>query len=72
MARLPSEKYLVQRIGRDVVVFEDDTEREIVRFDVDSPDATAKAQKVIHDSTELSAEDKAFAHFWCGYFYGLS
>jgi hypothetical protein len=69
MARLPSEQFLVQMVGNDVAVFEEGTEYEVVRFDVTDPGATARAQKVIHDSTLLSAEDKCFAHFWCGYFH---
>jgi hypothetical protein len=68
MARLPSERYLVQLIGDDVIVYEDGSEREIARFPVGDKNAVARAQKDIHDS-ELSDEDKCFAHFWCGYFY---
>lgn len=69
MARLPSEKFLIQQVGQNVIVFEDFTEREIVRYDVTDANAMSIAQKTIHDS-ELSDEDKTFAHFWCGYFYG--
>lgn len=68
MARLPSDKFLVQQIGDDVVVFEDITEREIARFNPTNLDQVLQAQKTIHES-ELSEEDKAFAHFWSGYFY---
>lgn len=68
MARLPSELYLIQQIDGAVVLYEDGSEREIVRFDPCDTDATARAQKVIHDS-ELSDEDKCFAYFWSGYFY---
>lgn len=69
MARLPSEKYLMQDIGGTVILFEDFTEREIVRFDPADRDEVAKAQKVIHDSWDLSEEDKCFAHLWSGYFH---
>jgi len=69
MARLPSEQYLIQMMGDDkVILFEDGSEREIVRFDPRDQNATAQAQKVIAES-ELDAEDKCFAHFWSGYFY---
>lgn len=68
MARLPSERYLIQQIGEEVILFEDGSEREIVRFNPSDPNAAAKAQKTIYDS-ELSDEDKSFAHFWSGYFY---
>jgi hypothetical protein len=74
MARLPSERYLIQQIGGDVILFEEGTEREIVRFDPHGPggaDASAKAQKAIHDS-ELDDQDKCFAHFWSGYFYAYA
>jgi hypothetical protein len=70
VARLPSEQYLIQEIGGTVILFEDGSEREIVRFPADDGNAVAQAQKVIHDS-ELSPEDKCFAHFWSGYFYGF-
>jgi len=68
MARLPSSTYLIQQIGGQVILFEDGTEAEVVRFDPADADAAARAQKVISESA-LSAEDKAFAHFWSGYFY---
>lgn len=81
MSRLPSERYLIQQIGGDVVIFAEESftepEREIVRVplftDDDEVNASgmARAQKVIHDS-ELDDEDKCFAHFWCGYFYGYA
>ena len=71
MARLPSEKFLIQQIGDNVVLFEDFTEREIVRFDPRDIEASQKAQQVIAES-ELPDEDKAFAHFFSGYFYGLA
>ena len=68
MARLPSERYVIQQIDGMVILFEDMSEREIVRFDPSDGNAAARAQKVIHDS-ELGDEDKNFAHFWSGYFY---
>jgi hypothetical protein len=70
MARLPSERFLIQQIGGEVVLFEEGTERELVRYSVSDKNATAQAQKAIYDS-ELSDEDKCFAHFWSGYFYGM-
>jgi hypothetical protein len=72
MARLPSMMYLIQQIGGQVILFEESTEREIARFDPQDSDAAAKAQLTIHVSPVLSDEDKAFAHFWSGYFYALS
>lgn len=68
MARLPSERFLIQQIGSDVVLFEDMSEREIVRFPAANGNAAAKAQKEIYDS-ELNDEDKCYAHFWSGYFH---
>ena len=68
MAKLPSERYLIQQIDGEVVLFEIGTEREIVRFDPSSGNSSSVAQKAIHDS-ELGDEDKRFAHFWSGYFY---
>jgi hypothetical protein len=69
MAQLPPDGlWLVQAIDTDVIVVHRDTQEEIVRFDVTSPDATAKALKVIYDS-RLTDEQKSFAYFWCGYFH---
>lgn len=69
MARLPSDRFLVQQIGGNAVLFEDLTGRVIVQAPAADGNAMAKAQKVIHDSPDLSDEDKSFAHFWFGYFY---
>jgi hypothetical protein len=75
VARLPSERYLIQQIGGEVILFEEGTEREVIRVPLVQDDGVtlngdgiAQAQKVIHDS-ELSDEDKSMAHFWCGYFW---
>jgi len=58
----------MQQVDEEVILFEDGTERELLRFIPSSPDSVAKAQKIIHDS-ELGPEDKSFAHMWSGYFY---
>lgn len=68
MAQLPGEKYLIQKIGSQVILFNRWTEEEVVRFNPADGDAAARAQKVIYDS-DLSDEEKCFAHFWSGYFY---
>lgn len=68
MARLPSQEWLIQQIGGEVILFQDGSEIEIVRFDPSNREAVTNAQRTIFDS-ELSAEDKVFAHFWSGYFY---
>lgn len=68
-AQLPSEKWLMQQIGGRVILFNPDTEDEIVEFDPGDAHACAQAQAAIHNSTALSSEDKCFAHFWSGYFY---
>ena len=68
MARLPSEEWLIQQIGGQVILFHEHTEEEVVRFDPGDGNAAAQAQKVIHES-RLSDEDKSMAHFWSGYFY---
>jgi hypothetical protein len=68
MARLPSEKYLMQQIGGQVLLFEDGTEREITRFDPADGIAVENALDVIRDS-ELSDEDRCYGCFWAGYFH---
>jgi hypothetical protein len=77
MARLPSRRYLMQAIGDDVILFEEGTEREIMRVRLIPQgrvhtEAIGPAQKAIHDATELSAEDRSMAHFWLGYFYACA
>lgn len=71
MARLPGDEYAIQQIDGIVILFRNHTEEEIVRFNPSDANATAIAQKTIHDST-LSDEEKCFAHFWSGYFYAHS
>lgn len=71
MATLPSETWLIQQIDNEVILFHRYTEEEIVRFKPSDADACAKAQGVIHEAA-LSDEDKCFAHFWSGYFYGCA
>jgi hypothetical protein len=66
------ENWLIQQIGGEVILFKRYTEEEIVRFPANDGDAAAKAQKVIHDSHQLTDEEKCFAHFWSGYFYAHS
>lgn len=70
MARLPEgpRQYLIQQIDGQVILFEDYTEIEIVRFDPTNAEETAKAQKTIYDSN-MTDEQKCFAHFWSGYFH---
>lgn len=72
MAKLPSGEWMIQQHDRVVVLFHHYTEEEIVRFDPADPNAAAIAQKTIHDAEQLCPEDKAFAHFWSGYFYGCA
>lgn len=73
MSRLPPDgEWIVQMIGSDVVVFHHHTEEEIARWPAADANAAAKAQKVIHDTPLLDAEQKSMAHFWSGYFYAYA
>lgn len=72
MATLPSEEWLIQQIDNEVILFQRHTEEEIVRFNPGDANATARAQKTIHDAGQLGDEDKCFAHFWSGYFHGCA
>lgn len=69
MARLPSQMFLMQQIEGMVVLFHEDSEEEIVRYNPSDDAATMQALHTIHETTLLSEEDKYFAHFWAGYFY---
>jgi molybdopterin biosynthesis enzyme len=68
MALLPSERYVINQSDGIVSLEDTYSEETIARFDPSNMDATARAQKDIYDS-QLSDEDKCFAHFWSGYFY---
>ena len=70
MAQLPNTDYLVQSAGPEIILFHRYTENELVRVNANDANAVAKAQKTIHDLPELDDENKCFAHFWFGYFYG--
>lgn len=73
MAQLPPDgDWLVQQIGTEIMLIHRYTEQVIVRYDAGTPDAAARAQKTIALNDELSVEQKAFAHFWCGYFYACN
>jgi hypothetical protein len=69
MARLPSDRFLIQCIDDVVIVFEQDGEREIARWPVRDTDKMVDGMKAVSEEDSLSAVDKAFAHFWAGYFY---
>lgn len=69
MAQLPGGEWVIQQIGGKVVLYHRDTEEEVVRFDPSDANAAAIAQGMIHHDIRLDEEQKAFAHFWSGYFY---
>lgn len=73
MARLTWDSgWLIQQMGGIVHLFREGDEATIVRFDPSDANATAQAQKVIHDSSQLTDEEKCFAHFWSGYFHAYA
>lgn len=69
MAQLPSGDWLIQQIDGRVILYGRHTEEEIVRFDPTNANAAAIAQGTIARAAVLNEEDRAFAHFWSGYFY---
>jgi hypothetical protein len=70
MAQLPPDgRWLIQQESGVVVLFDRNTEEEIIKVDPANADAMARAQREIYDDDRLSPEQKCFAHFWCGYFY---
>jgi hypothetical protein len=71
MAQL-GEDWLIQQIDEEVVLFHRYTQEEVVRFFPDDGDSCARAQGVIHIDPRLTDEEKCFAHFWSGYFYGCT
>jgi hypothetical protein len=80
MARLPSGRFLIQQIGDHVVLYEEQTEEELLKvpFYAD-PDVRAglfaQGVKVLHVKSEegkIGMEDMEFAIFWLGYFYAYA
>lgn len=70
MAQLPPDgEWLAQQIEGEVIIFNQYTDEEVVRYDPSDHHASAIAQKTIHNSDKLDDEQKCFAHFWCGYFH---
>jgi len=72
MAQLPGETWLIQQIGGEVILFHRHTEEELLRFDPSDGNAAARAQLAIFRLEQLDEEQKAFAHFWSGYFYAYA
>lgn len=71
MAQLPPDgEWLVQQHDGVVTIFNQYTQEEILYVNANDGNAMAQAQKVIFDAPQLNAEQKCFAHFWFGYFYG--
>ena len=71
MARLPSQMYVMQQADGVVVLFEDGSERQIVRFDPADGRSAELALEEIRESG-LGDEDRCFACFWVGYFRGCA
>lgn len=71
MARLPSNRYCIQLVGADIVLFDDVMQEDVLTFPAQGGSELAKAQKAISEYP-MSTEDRAFAHFWCGYFYACT
>lgn len=72
MAQLPGGMWLIQQIGGEVVLFHRHTQEELLRFDPGDGNAATRAQMAIHQLEQLDEEQKAFAHFWSGYFYAYA
>lgn len=80
MARLPSERYLVQQVTTGsgdaeaplVSLFEDYTERVIASADISNGLVIPGALGTIMGAEELSAEDRSMACFWFGYFHSYA
>jgi len=69
MAQLPGERFLIQQIDGEVILFHRDTEDELVRFNPSDPNCLGPALKTIWLTDRLESEEKCFAAFWAGYFH---
>ena len=70
MAGLPPDgEWVIQNYGSEVVLSHRHTGEELVRYDASVADESAKAQGKIARLDQLTEEQRAFAHFWSGYFY---
>jgi hypothetical protein len=72
MAKLPSERYLIQQSGGTVRLFENYTEALIAAFDPADGIAVQNALEAVRASDDLGDEDKCFACFWAGYFHAYA
>ena len=71
MAQLPPDgQILVQLIDNDIIIFDRNTEFEYHRYDATNADDVAIAQGEIFHDKRLTQEQRCFAIFWSGYFYG--
>ena len=71
MAQLPPDgQILVQLIDNDIIIFDRNTEFEYHRYDARVADDVAIAQGKIFNDERLTQEQRCFAVFWSGYFYG--
>ena len=68
MARLPGEDLVIQLVDKKIIVFDTSSQEVILEGNANVKEI-AKFQFDIHNSTSLNDEQKAFAHFWSGYFY---
>jgi hypothetical protein len=73
MAQLPPDgRYKIQQIDGMVVLFDSYSSEELIRFDPSDRNDAAQAQGRICGLSNLEPEQKAFAHFWSGYFYAYA
>jgi hypothetical protein len=72
MAQLPGGEWLIQMVGSEVILLRRHTEEEIARFGAGDPNEVGRGMKLITESPLLDTEQKAFACFWAGYFYGCA
>lgn len=71
MAQLPPDgQILVHLIKKDIVIFDRYSEFEYHRFDASDANTVAIAQGRIWHDNRLTDEQRCYAIFWSGYFYG--
>lgn len=68
----PTGEFVIQSHDGMVVLSRTHSGEELLVFNSTDAALCAQAQKSIHELSELTDEQKSFAHFWSGYFYAHS
>jgi hypothetical protein len=73
MPQLPEGRFLIQISSSEVVIYDQEGEGEILRFEAGGPKyKMMQNQAAIERLEQLTQQQKAMAHFWAGYFHAVA